>query len=68
MNYKKYLEQFKKIEKEMDKVNADYGSKDCLYIYCKSKEYNGKEGIVHAFNCPITYTRHNIKQLKEKLK
>jgi len=54
------LEKLKIIEESMDMANCKYGSKDSLCIYCGSKEYNGRVGIVHYRHCPIKILRELI--------
>lgn len=57
-----------KIEKILDQVNADYGSKEEYCIFCKSKEYNSKVGIVHRKDCIIQELRDEIKNSKKECK
>lgn len=57
-----------KIEKVLDETNADYGSKEEYCIYCKSKEYNSKVGIVHEQDCIIQELRDEIKNKRKKCK
>jgi len=53
-----------KIEKKLDEINADYGSKEEYCIFCKCKEYNSKVGIVHKEDCIILELREEIKKHK----
>lgn len=53
------------VETKFDEINADYGSKKELCIYCKAKSYNAKVGIIHTPNCIIIYLRNAIKEEKE---
>lgn len=50
-----------KLEEDLDKINADYGSKDEYCIFCKSTEVNSVVGIVHSDSCWITLLRKQIK-------
>lgn len=49
------------IEYIMDKVNGEYGNKENYCIYCNSREYNSKVGIVHHKKCMIQRLRDEIK-------
>jgi hypothetical protein len=55
----------KKVEKKFDEINADYGSKKELCIYCKAKTYDGKKGIIHQPHCIILNLRAAIEEQKE---
>jgi len=57
-----------KIEKILDETNANYGSKEEYCIFCKSKEYNSRVGIVHEKDCIIQELREEIKNYKKKCK
>lgn len=57
-----YLHDLSKLEDDMDKLNGDYGEKDAMCIYCKSKEYNSQVGIVHTKQCAIQQIRDLIKE------
>ena len=52
---------YEEIEDILDKTNGDYGSKEEYCIYCKSKYYNSKVGIVHNGRCIILKLRGIIK-------
>ena len=54
----------KQIEEKFDAINSDYGSKNEYCIYCKSKRYNSKVGIVHDVNCPLFELRYLIVNYK----
>ena len=58
------LTELEKIENELDLLNASYGEKESLCIWCKSKKYNGQVGIVHSKNCVMTQIRNKIKELR----
>ena len=57
------LKEIQNIEIAMDKVNTEYGDRDCLCIYCKSKTYSGSVGVHHETWCPIIYARGLILKL-----
>lgn len=40
-----------------DEINAKFGSKNTLCIYCGASQYDGKEGIKHMSCCLITRMR-----------
>ena len=60
------IERLKEIENKLDILNGLYGTKEYYCIYCKSKEYNGKEGIIHTKICPVKQLRVKIKEEIEK--
>ena len=53
-------EQIKKIHTILDNLNGERGD---LCLYCQSKEYNGKVGIVHKKGCVILQLREEMGML-----
>jgi len=52
------------IEYKLDLLNGDYGDFYSYCIYCGTKEYNGKVGLVHSKTCTIQKIRDKIKEIK----
>jgi len=57
----KKMIKLEEIEYIMDKTNSEYGTKEAYCLYCNSKEYNSKVGIVHNKECIIQRLRDEIK-------
>ena len=55
------IENIIKWEDKLDKINGNYGSKENYCIFCNSKEYNSKVGIVHKEDCIIQEMRDILK-------
>jgi len=55
-----------KLEKELDEINGEFGDYDRFCLFCKSKKYNGKVGIIHIENCIILQLREIIKNDKKR--
>jgi hypothetical protein len=49
-----------KIHAAMDRANGAYGEKGKLCIYCGANTYNGAEGIIHKYDCPIILLREKL--------
>jgi len=56
------------IEARMDLTNGNLGTPDCLCIYCRANEYDGKVGVKHKDTCPIIIARDRIFLLKERIR
>jgi len=54
--------ELKEIEYIMDKANGEFGTKESYCLFCNSKEYNTKVGIVHHKLCMIQRLRDEIKK------
>ena len=52
--------EFREIEYLLDKVNAEFGTKENYCLFCKSNKYNSKVGIVHKEKCIIMRLREVI--------
>ena len=51
------LELLKHIDITLDNINGKDGTKDRLCVFCRSKKYNGKSGIVHKKMCVLKRVR-----------
>jgi len=62
------IDEIRKIEDKLDKINVEYGSHDELCIFCKSKDYNSKVGIAHYEGCVMARLRKigRLKNIYEK--
>lgn len=49
--------EIQEIEYALYNINAQYGTKDNLCLFCHSAEYNSTEGIVHKPDCLILELR-----------
>lgn len=49
-----------KAEDSMDWANGEFGDEGQLCIFCRSNDWNRKEGIVHTKDCPMTKLRAKI--------
>jgi len=61
----KQINILKEIENQFDSINANYGSKEELCIYCKAKEYDSKVGVIHYSFCPLIKLREIIENGEE---
>lgn len=50
-------EKIVKIENQLDDFNAKYGTEGNLCLFCYSKTYNGRQGIIHNPDCLILSLR-----------
>lgn len=50
----------KEIEYIMDRANGEFGTKESYCLFCNSKEYNSKVGIIHKEQCIILRLRKAI--------
>jgi len=58
LEYKdRYYNLLHEVESMMDIINGDYGTREAMCVYCKSKEHNGRVGIVHTKDCAIQQVR-----------
>ena len=52
---------YSELENKLDELNGEKGN---LCLYCGSKEYNGKVGIVHSDDCIILELRRKLNKNK----
>ena len=52
-----------KLHEKLDSVNADFGTKNCLCLFCEANTYDGKVGIIHNEGCIILQLRDEMKDV-----
>jgi hypothetical protein len=54
----------KYVEEWLDVINGDYGTKEAYCIFCESKKYDSRQGIIHQHYCIISQLRARIRRIK----